>query len=54
MQRIGVVLAEMTDLLCEIVRTTAAAPDVEFLNGCATREEAMALVRTGEAHATGI
>lgn len=49
MQRIGVVLAEMSDLLCEIVRTTATAPDVEFLNGCATREEALELVRAGEA-----
>jgi hypothetical protein len=47
--RIGVVLAEMSELLCEIVRTTAAAPDVEFVDGCATREQAVQLVRNGEA-----
>jgi hypothetical protein len=46
---IGVVLAEMSELLCEIVRASAAAPDVEFVNGCATREQAVALVRKGDA-----
>jgi hypothetical protein len=47
--RIGVVLAEMSELLSEIVRTSAAAPDVEFVDGCATRERAVELVRKGEA-----